>query len=356
MGFSVKQSLNKRKELTMEEQRKKFRKGLLFGIFVGIAWGLDGVLMGQIGQNRVFTDPAYALSLGITKSSFDFSPLVTAFFHESFCFVWVALVLLFHKQLKHVFYLLFKTKKGKAAAIAALVGSPVGMSAYLLGIKYASAPYASSISVIYPGVGAVLSYFILKEKLSLRSMTGIAISLTGSFMLGFHPSANVPDTFLKGICFAVIAVFGWALEGVIIGFAMKHIKSSEEEEASPQQLLCLRYFISMISYAVIVLPVIKGYPLAGHIVFEGLVFKYAAVAVLGAFTYLSWYKAVDLIGSAMGTALNSTAALWTILFSALLFGNPLTGNLVFWGIVIVIGVFIFAIDPSVFKKNKKQEI
>ena len=337
----------------MEEQSKKVRKGILFGIFVGIAWGLDGVLMGRIGQNPLFMDRTYALSLGISELSFDFSPLVTAFFHESFCFFWVAMVLLFHKQFKQVFYLLFKTNKGRATAIAALVGSPIGMSAYLLGIKYASAPYASSISVIYPGVGALLSYLILKEKLSVRAVIGIAISLTGSFMLGFNPSGDVPETFVKGVCFAAVAVLGWAMEGVIIGFAMKHMKGNDDVEATPQQLLCLRYFIAMIAYAGIVLPVIKGYPLAGEIVSEGLVFSYAGIAVLGALTYLSWYKAVDLIGAAMGTALNSTAALWTIIFSAVLFGNKITGTLAFWGIVIVCGVFIFAIDPKAFKKGDK---
>ncbi|MEE0452405.1 DMT family transporter [Peptacetobacter sp.] len=331
---------------------KNLKKGLLLGIFVGIAWGLDGVLMGRVGLNSIFTDKAFALSQGISETSFSFSPLVTAFFHESFCFFWVALVLLFSKQLKHVFYLLFKTKKGKATAIAALVGSPIGMSAYLLGIKYATAPYASSISVIYPGVGALLSYLFLKEKLSLNSVIGIIISLTGSFMLGFNPTGNMSGTFFKGIMFAFVAVLGWALEGVIIGFAMKHIKDEVSVESTPQQLLCLRYLVSMVAYAVIVLPAIKGYPLASNIVSSGLVFKYALIAILGAFTYLSWYKAVDLIGSAMGTALNSTSALWTIIFSALLFGNKITPTLAFWGIVIVIGVFIFAINPKTLKNNK----
>ena len=337
----------------MEVSKAKFRKGLMFGILVGIAWGLDGVLMGRTGLAQIFTDREFAMSLGVSGTSFDFSPLVTAFFHESFCFVWVALFLMFNKQFKQIFVLLFKTNKGKATALAALVGSPIGMSAYLLGIKYASAPYASSISVIYPGVGAILSYLILKEKLSARAVVGIAISLTGSFMLGFNPSGDVPETFFKGILFAAVAVLGWAMEGVIIGFAMKHVKGEDDIEAAPQQLLCIRYFISMISYAVIVLPAIKGYPLAGQIVSQGIVFRYAGIAILGAVTYLSWYKAVDLIGAAMGTALNSTAALWTIIFSAVLFGNQITFSLALWGIVIVTGVFIFAIDPAAFKKNKK---
>ncbi len=329
-----------------------YKKGILLGVLLGILWGLDSVLMGQVGNAPILANPEVASAAGISETTFHFSPLVTAFFHESFCFVWVALVLLMGKQLKQTFYVLFHTKRGLATAIAALVGSPIGMSAYLLGIKFAGAPYASSISVIYPGVGAVISYFVLKEKLSIRAIIGIAISLLGSFMLGFNPSADVPETFVMGVIFSVVAVLGWALEGVIIGFALKHIKGEDDVQATPQQLLCLRYFVAMIAYGIIVLPIIKGYPLAGAIVKQGLVWQYAGIAILGALTYLAWYKAVDLIGSAMGTALNSTAALWTIIFSALLFKAAITPSLVIWGIVIVLGVFIFAVDPAAFRKKK----
>ena len=108
--------------------------------------------------------------------------------------------------------------------------------------------------------------------------------------------------FKLGILFAAVAVLGWASEGVIIGIAMKHIKDEDNIEATPQQFLCLRYFVSMIAYSAIVIPAIKGYPLVHQVVSSGLVFKYAGIAILGAITYLSWYKAVDLIGAAMGTA------------------------------------------------------
>lgn len=337
--MTKKRGLLNKEGIGIMENSKNMKKGLLLGITVGLAWGLDSVLMGKVGGSRIF-------------STFELSPLVAAFFHDSFCFIWIALVLLFGKQLRPVFGLL-KTKKGRATALAAIVGAPIGMSAYLLGIKYATAPYASSISVIYPGIGAILSYFILKEKLSLRAIIGIGVSLLGSFMLGFKPLGNTSDTFFIGIGFALIAVLGWALEGVIIGFAMKHIKGEEDVKPTPQQFLCLRYLISMITYGIVVLPLIGGYSAAGDVVSTGTIFAYAGIATLGATTYLCWYKAVDLIGAAMGTALNSTAALWSIVFSAILFGDKITPNLAFWGFVIVSGVFIFAIDPKSMKKKKR---
>lgn len=322
----------------MNFKKNKFLLGILLGVIVGLAWGLDGVLMGEVGKSSIF-------------SNFELSPLVTALFHDGFALFWISLSLVFSKQLVGAFKLL-KTKKGLVTIVAAIVGAPVGMSAYLLAIKYAGAPYASSISVIYPGVGAILSYFILKEKLSVRAMVGIAVSLFGSFMLGFNPSADVPETFFKGVLFALVAVAGWALEGVIVGFAMKKIKNEEHIQATPQQFLCVRYLTSLASYALVVVPLVGGYEVAGKVISSGLVFKYAGIAILGAITYLAWYKAVDLIGAAMGTALNSTASLWSIIFSALLFGAKITLPLAIWGCVIVLGVFIFAIDPKSFKKKK----
>ena len=322
----------------MNFKKNKFLLGILLGVIVGLAWGLDGVLMGEVGKSSIF-------------SNFGLSPLVTALFHDGFAFFWIVLSLVFSKQLVGAFKLL-KTKKGLVTIVAAIVGAPVGMSAYLLAIKYAGAPYASSISVIYPGVGAILSYFILKEKLSVRAMVGIAVSLFGSFMLGFNPSADVPETFFKGVLFALVAVAGWALEGVIVGFAMKKIKNGEHIQATPQQFLCVRYLTSLLSYALVVVPLVGGYEVAGKVISSGLVFKYAGIAILGAITYLALYKAVDLIGAAMGTALNSTASLWSIIFSALLFGAKITLPLAIWGCVIVLGVFIFAIDPKSFKKKK----
>lgn len=323
----------------MEKKNNKMFLGICLGIIVGMAWGLDGVLMGRVGASEIF-------------STFELSPLVTALFHDGFAFFWILLYLVFAKQVKG-FLGLIKTKKGLATAIAALVGAPIGMSAYLLAIKYATAPYASSISVIYPGIGAILSYFILKEKLSLRALIGIGISLFGSFMLGFNPTSVVGPDFFKGVMFALVAVAGWALEGVIIGFAMKHIKGEEDVKATPQQFLALRYLVSLLSYSLVVVPLIGGYGVAGDIISSGLALNYAGIAILGAITYLAWYKAVDLIGAAMGTALNSTASLWSIIFSALLFGAEITPQLAFWGIVIVLGVFIFAVDfKSLFSRKR----
>ena len=93
------------------------KKGLFFGVLVGLAWGLDTVLMGLVGNTPI---------LSVAKSS----TLISAFLHDGFCFVWLAAVMLFRKELGGAFRLL-KSKKGKVAVLAAIIGAPIGMSGYV---------------------------------------------------------------------------------------------------------------------------------------------------------------------------------------------------------------------------------
>lgn len=314
------------------------KKGLFFGGLVGFAWGLDTVLMGLVGTITI---------LNTAKSS----TLISAFLHDGFCFFWLVLVALFNKSLLDTFRLL-KTKKGKATVLAALVGAPIGMTGYVIGIKYAAPAYASSLSVIYPGVGAILSYFILKEKLSKHAIIGITISLIGSAALGYSKvDLNLYPHFYKGMAFTLLAVFGWALEGVIIGYAMKKIKDEEHINATPQQFLTLRYLTSFVAYAVIIIPVVSGYNVVGELLKNGQLWYFPAISILGAITYLSWYKSVSYIGASMGTALNSTAAFWSIIFSSIILKTVITPYLMICGIIIIAGVFVFAVDFKTFFKK-----
>lgn len=319
------------------------KKGLFFGGLVGLAWGLDTVLMGLVGNATILK----------TATS---STLVSAFLHDGFCFFWLALVAIYRRELVDIFKLL-KTKKGKATFMAALVGAPIGMSGYVIGIKYAAPAYASSLSVIYPGVGAILSYFILKEKLSKRAILGITISLIGSAALGYSKvDLSLYPNFYKGMAFTLLAVFGWASEGVIIGYAMKKIKDEEHIKATPQQFLTIRYLTSFMVYGLVIIPLVGGYDTVGQLVSNNEIFYFPMISILGAITYLSWYKAVDYIGASMGTALNSTAAFWAIIFSSVILGTEITPYLAICGLIIILGVFIFAVDfKEFFGKNKKQK-
>ena len=50
-------------------------------------------------------------------------------------------------------------------ALSGVLGGPIGMSAYLLSIHYLTIYYAAPLSSLFPVFAALMSYWILKEKL-----------------------------------------------------------------------------------------------------------------------------------------------------------------------------------------------
>ena len=99
-----------------------------------------------------------------------------------------------------------------------------------------------------------------------------------------------PD-FYKGMAFTLLAVLGWASEGVIIGYAMKKIKNEDHIKATPQQFLTLRYLTSFVVYGAIIMPMVDGYKVVGQLATNNELIYFPGIAILGAITYLSWYKA-----------------------------------------------------------------
>ena len=305
-------------------------KGLYLGMLVGLAWGLDTVLLGaMMAESPVFVD-ASARAL-----------LLMAFLHDAFGFAWLALLLLCKREWPSTGRILFE-KWGLATVVAAIVGGPLGMSAFVLGITYAGPAYASSISVIYPGIGGVLAYLFLKERISRGAMVGIGVSIGGSVALGYSSvDLALHPYFSVGLLLAFGAAVGWASEGVMIAYAMRRARGHAPERMRPRQLLAVRFGTSLVIYALVIMPISGGYRQLMALTSVD-VLAFAGISALGVTSYLAWYKAVQYVGAALGTALNSTSALWAIVFSWLLLDHEITVYLAVCGAVIVTGVCLFA--------------
>lgn len=312
------------------------RKGLYFGLLVGLAWGLDTVLLGRVVDHS----PAFA-------GGFWRLLLCAAFLHEAFGFIWLLAIAAIERDLAATFHLLIRTRKGRASALAAIVGGPVAMSAFVLGIHFASPAYATAVSECFPGIGGLLAFVLLKERISARAALGIALCIAGSVALGYSPvDLSVYPYFTLGVAMSFAAALCWASEGVLIAYAMQHIQTETHLSATPRQFVTIRFFISTLVYACLIVPLLGDHDaLAGLSGLELL--QFAGIAFLGVATYLAWYQAVSYIGAALGTALNSIAALWAMLFSWLILGTAITGYLALCSAVVVVGVFVFALSRDV---------
>ncbi|MDQ0199079.1 DMT family transporter [Neobacillus ginsengisoli] len=298
-------------------------KGLIYGLISGLTWGVDTVLIGIVLSHALFVSTDNVIFL---------APLVSTFFHDLLSSLWMMVYMAIRGELK-ISFKKIATRSGRFVILGALLGGPIGMTFYVLAVKYLGASLSASISAVYPAVGAFFAFLILKDKLSLKNWIGLFISILFIFLLGFASGETSPS-FVLGFVFILICVFGWGMECVILAYGMK------DDEITPEQALQIRQVVSAITYGVLILPFFKAYPLVGEVLKSSEVFFIAVIALSGTASYVYYYKAIYTIGPTRAMALNITYAAWAIILSFVILGTPITAKSIFFSIMILLGSII----------------
>lgn len=315
---------------------------MLYGLLSGILWGLDTVLLGIALAMSPFVSTEQAIFL---------APFVSTFLHDIFSSIWMTIYMAIKKELKRTFQA-SKTRSGKFIMLGALLGGPVGMTGYLLAIKYIGPSYTAIISSLYPAIGALLSYIFLKEKLNPISIFGLGISVIGIIVLGYTPGGEVTNMVL-GFIFAILCVIGWASEAVICAYGMK------EDEITPEQSLQVRQLTSGITYGFLIIPILKGIKFTFTVIPTTATTIICLTALAGTASYVFYYKGIHKIGATKAMSLNITYSAWSIIFGLILLGNSIDIKSIVCCIVIMIGSILAAGDIneiiSMFSKDKHKK-
>jgi len=312
----------------MENNNGNYKVGVMSGITSAITWGLDTVLIAIIlGMSPFLPDGAVFLA-----------PFITAFLHDAFSAIWTFMYLAFKKQLGNLFKAM-KTKSALFVVLAALMGGPVGMTGYLIAVKLIGPSYTAIISSLYPAVGAILAYFILKEKMNKKAWLGLIFAIIGVSIIGY--SAGEAGTSIVGFLCALLCVFGWGSECVICAYGMKG------DEVSSEFALQIRQFTSAIVYGVLIVPVVGGIGLSFEILRTSVIWWIGATALSGTISYLFYYKAIYKIGATRAMGLNITYVVWSILFDILINGNAISLKTIVCSIMVIVGVYFVAKAPEV---------
>lgn len=315
----------------------KFNWGILIGSLSGISWGMNTVIIGFILSYGVFLP--YSNNLFI-------SALVIAFLHDFFSSFWLLGNLMRNKKIK-MLILPFKNKVGYILIISSILGGPIGMAGYLLGVKYIGPSYTASFSALYPAIGTILAVIILKEKINNRIKFGVLISGIGILLLSYSPiDLSIYRNYLLGIFFSLFCVLGWAFECVIASYSMRY------GEVDSSVAICIRQLTSSIFYALIIIPYIKGYPLIREISNSKIIYLVIFTALIGSLSYLFWYKSIDMIGAPRGMSLNITYIIWTIIFEKILFNTAISMRFIFSSIIILLGIMLIAGNPKEMLKKE----
>jgi len=310
-------------------------KGVFYGLLSGITWALDTVLIGIVLSSTLLMSTEQVIFL---------APLISTFLHDTMSSIWMMVYMGFKGQLKTAFSKI-KTRSGRFVMLGALMGGPVGMTFYVLAVKYIGASYAASFSAVYPAVGAFFAFLILKDKLTIKNWIGLFISMLFIFLLGYSSGEFASQNYILGFLFILICIFGWGMECVICAYGMK------DDEVSPEQALQLRQLVSALTFAILIIPAFGGYSIVGQVLVSQEMLLIGFVALFGTASYVFYYKAIYTIGPTRAMALNITYSSWSIIFGFLILGSPITIKMLFFSMMIIVGSILAVANKDEFNLN-----
>ena len=297
-----------------------------FGLASGALWGLDTVILGM------------ALLLIPFLGSPD-AALASAALHDTVCALLLLVFMGVKGRLRDTLTAA-RTKSGRAVMVAALLGGPVGMTGYLIAINNIGPGYTAIISSFYPAVGTVLAAVFLKERMHPRQVAALAVALSGIIAIGYSSAtADLPGNAWLGILAALLCVFGWGSEAVILAWGMR------DDNVDNETALQIRQTTSALVYMLVVAPVfgVLGFALKASITPAMGVLAVAALA--GTASYLFYYKAIATVGASRGMALNISYSAWAVIFGLILMGTVPGFLQIFACIAILIGT-VLAASPN----------
>ena len=312
---------------------KSYRYGVIAGIFSGITWALYTIINNLITKNIIFNSYIEKMFIPV---------LVIVFLHDFFSSIW----LFFYLWRKRKLFELKRTIKSKnmfLIFLGALFGGPIGMSGYLLGIKYMGASYTASFSCTYLILGTILSVVFLKEKINLKMIIAVLINMAGIFILNFQVNEMDSDKIsILGIFSLILCIFGWALEGLIASYILKY-KNADTE---PSIAIFIRQLTSTVFYSFLIIPYIRAYNLVFIVLKSNIALYIALISVIGSLSFFLWYYSMSIVGVARGISLNISYIIWTIIFEIIVFNVKFQLNFIVASILLIVSVILIAISPE----------
>lgn len=299
-----------------------------YGLFAAITWALDTVILSIALSCSAFFDTPTAIALASFTSSF---------LHDATSAVFMFVYMALRRKLAATVRLM-KTKYGWFIVLAAVIGAPLGMTGYVTAIDNIGPAYTAAISSFFPAYGALLSSIFLKERMRGYQWVGLIVCVLGVVALGYTPADGIPGDWFMGVGGALVCVFGWGTEAVIIAWGL-HSANVDDENA-----LQIRQTTSAVTYALVILPLLGGWPSAAAAFASEAMPWIVLAALFGTVSYLMYYKAIARIGAAKSMALNITYSAWAIPFSLLLLGTMPDLRGVVCAVVIILGAIAAATD------------
>ena len=286
----------------------KNKVGISAGLLSGMFWGLGLAIS------------AYIFSL------YNTSPFAVAVIHDFISiFVLLAIILVKYKTIN---FKIFTNIKSVSVIVGALLAGPIGMQCNLYAVKYIGSGLTSSITAIYPAVSVILAVIFLKNKVSSKTILGIALIIVGIFIQSYK--SEQVESFYLGFMFALICAVAWGSESVLSSYAMKN-------NLNELETLLIRQVTSFLAYLVIISFNGLGIETSLDVKFGGLIVFFVVSNMV---SYILYYMAINKLEPAKATGLNVSYVVWTILFSMIFVALEVNLQLIVTSIIIILGVYV----------------
>lgn len=300
-----------------------------YGLFSGILWGLDTVVLGIALSMSPYIGTAEAIA---------FAAIGSSFLHDAGCAIWLMIYMGAKRRLKDTLAAL-KTHSGKVVMLGALLGGPIGMTGYVIAINNIGAAYTAIISAFYPALGAFLSFVLLKEKMDKKQVAALVVALVGVMAMGYISAGDSEmGNATLGLIGAVLAVIGWGSEAVLCAWGMR------DDAVDNETALQIRETTSALVYGIVVLPLFGAWGFTASVTPSLATGVIALSALAGTASYLFYYKGISVIGAAKAMALNISYSAWAVVFGFVLQGTVPTPATVFFCVLILAGTVLAASD------------
>jgi drug/metabolite transporter (DMT)-like permease len=175
IGFSV-IGRGANKEGANETKKWEFKlplKGILFGIGAGVGQGV-GLVFSKLGMEHYMLTIDSQDSIAVFMAPFASTQIRTIIGALGFF-----IIILTTKNLKRLTRSLNDIKAMGALTGGTFFGPFIGVSFSLMAVQYTEAGAASTLMALTPILILIPSYFLLKQKVSLKEATGAIISVIG---------------------------------------------------------------------------------------------------------------------------------------------------------------------------------
>ncbi|MGL5415094.1 MAG: DMT family transporter [Clostridium sp.] len=295
------------------------------GLLSGITWAINTVLIGVALTLNPLGSPYMAI----------FAPFLSNFLNDIFVCFWTFITLIIRGKIKQIIPSFF-SRNGLILVIAGILGGPLGMLFYILGVKYSGAAYASIISSTYPVLGAIIARIFMKEKLPMKTYLGLILIIFAVIYIGYKPgslSLHHPNLGL-GLLFSFLSALGWGIQGVFLSWGMK------KETISQHMALLITVTSSLLIDLIIILPVVGALKYVIPVMFSHSGAIAFIAASVGAFSTWIYYVSVHKIGPSRAMGLNITYGVWAVIIQLIFMHSNFNYNLLIASIIIIIGVLL----------------